>query len=113
MEAVAPPPRVSEPERTAEKEKNVERRAAKRATLKLSILVRNQAGEQEVSRTSDMSKRGVSVNLFMKLNVGDSVKIICPYDPRSGGIEQTAEVCWRSRYYNGDFPQTYGLRFIR
>jgi len=113
VEAVAPPPRVSEPERTAEKEKNVERRAAKRATLKLSILVRNQAGEQEVSRTSDMSKRGVSVNLFMKLNVGDSVKIICPYDPRSGGIEQTAEVCWRSRYYNGDFPQTYGLRFIR
>jgi hypothetical protein len=48
----------------------------------------------------------------MRLVVGDIVKIICPYDPRSGGIEQTAEVRWQSRYYNEDFPRTYGLRFL-
>jgi PilZ domain len=113
LEAVAPPPRARESEETAEKEKKVEKRATKRSSLKLSILVRNQAGEQEVSRTVDMSKLGVSVTLFMKLDVGNTVKIICPYDPRSGGIEQTAEVRRRSRYYNEDFPQTYGLRFVR
>jgi len=47
------------------------------------------------------------------LEVGTTVKIICPYDSSSGGIEQTAEVRWRSTYYNPDFPRTYGFRFIR
>jgi hypothetical protein len=112
-EAVAPPPRVRESERRAGKEKRVDTRAAKRSGLKLPILVRNQAGDQEISKTVDVSKLGVGVNLFMKLEVGETVKIICPYDAQSGGIEQTAEVRWRSRYYNDDFPRTYGLRFIR
>jgi hypothetical protein len=113
LEEVAPPPRVSEVERAAEEAKKVEKRAAKRSSLKLQILVRNQAGEQETSKIIDISKLGASVALFMNLNVGDTVKIICPYDPRSGGIEQTAQVQWRSRFYNSDFPRNYGLRFLR
>jgi PilZ domain len=113
VEGVAPPPRLPKSEIKAEKEKKAEIRAARRSSLKLPILVRKQAGEQEVSRTVDISKLGVGVTLFMKLDVGDTVKIICPYDPCSGGIEQTAEVRWRSPYYNDDFPRTYGLRFIR
>jgi len=112
--AVAPAARVGQSARVAEKqEKRVDKRAAKRSSLKLPIFVRNQAGEQELSTTVDISKLGVAVNLFMKLDVGDPLTIICPYDPRSGGIEQAAEVRWRSRYYNDDFPRTYGLRFIR
>jgi hypothetical protein len=113
VEAVAPPPRVRESARTAEKEKKLEKRAAKRSRLKLPILVRNQAGDRELSTTVDISKLGVAVSLFMKLDAGETVKIICPYDTRSGGIEQNAEVRWRSRYYNEDFPRTYGLRFTR
>jgi hypothetical protein len=109
--AVAPPPRVHELEKA--EQKKAEKRAVKRSSLKFAILVRSQTGEQEISKTADMSKFGVSVNLFMKLDVGNTVKMICPYDPRSGGIEQTAEVRWRSPYYNDDFPRTYGLRFIR
>jgi hypothetical protein len=112
-EAVAPPPRVRESARVVKKEEKVEKRAAKRSSLKLPILVRNQAGEQEISKTLDMSKLGVGVTLYMKLEVGDIVRIICPYDPQSGGIEQNAEVRWRSRYYNDDFPRSYGLHFIR
>jgi hypothetical protein len=112
-EAVAPPPRVRESARVVKKEEKVEKRAAKRSGLKLPILVRNQAGEQEISKTLDMSKLGVGVTLYMKLEVGDIVRIICPYDPQSGGIEQNAEVRWRSRYYNDDFPRSYGLHFIR
>jgi hypothetical protein len=112
-EAVAPLPGVRESERMAGTEKKADTRAAKRSSLKLPILVRNRAGEQEVSNTLNISKLGVGVALFMKLDVGDTVKIICPYDPQSGGIEQTAEIRWRSRYYNDDFPRTYGLRFIR
>jgi PilZ domain-containing protein len=113
VEAVVPPARAHESEKPAVIEKKTEKRTSRRSSLKFSILVRNQAGEEEVSKIVDMSKLGVGVNLFMKLEVGDIVKMICPYDPRSGGIEQTAEVRWRSRYYNQDFPQTYGLRFIR
>jgi hypothetical protein len=101
------------PEVEVQASKNVEKRMAKRSSLKLSILVRNQAGEQEVSKIVDVSKLGVSVQLFMTLSVGDLVKIEYPYDPRSPGIEQSAEVRWRSRYYNPDFPRTYGFRFIR
>lgn len=112
VESVAPPPRLRESEEAAEKKK-VEKRAARRSSLKLPILVRNQAGEQEVSKILDMSKLGVKVALYMKLDIGDTVRIIYPYDPRSSGIEQTAEVRWRSRYYNEDFPRTYGLRFTR
>jgi hypothetical protein len=112
-EAVAPPPRVRESERVKGKENKGEARAAKRSGLRLPILVRNQAGDHEISKTVDISKLGVGVPLFMKLEVGATVKIICPYDPQSGGIEQTAEVRWRSRNYNDNFPRTYGLRFIR
>lgn len=112
LDSVAPPPRVLESEK-AEEKKNAEKRAVKRSSLKFSILVRNQAGEQEVSKVVDISKSGVNVSLYMKLDVGDKVKMICPYDPRSGGIEQTAEVRWRSRYYSEDFPRSYGLRYIR
>ena len=102
-----------EPQEKTPADKMVEKRGAKRSSLKLSILVRNQAGEQEVSKIVDVSKLGVSVQLFMALSVGDIVKIEYPYDPRSAGIEQSAEVRWRSRYYNQDFPRTFGLRFIR
>jgi hypothetical protein len=112
-EAVAPPPRTRESERMAGTEKKADTRAAKRSSLKLPILVRNRAGDQEVSSTLNISKLGVGVALFMKLDVGDTVRIICPYNPQSGGIEQTAEIRWRGRYYNDDFPRTYGLRFIR
>jgi len=101
------------PEVEAQANKSVNNRMAKRSSLKLSILVRNQAHEQEVSKIVDVSKLGVSVQLFMTLSVGDLVKIEYPYDPRSVGIEQSAEVRWRSRYYNQDFPRTFGFRFIR
>ncbi len=107
VEAVTPPPRVRE------SESKVERRLAKRSSLTLPILVRNQAGDEEVSKTPNISKLGVAVTLHMTLEVGDLVKIICPYDVRSGGIEQTGEVRWRSRYYNDGFPRTYGIRYIR
>jgi PilZ domain len=107
-----PSPAIDSQEKTPV-DKMVEKRRAKRSSLKLSILVRNQIGEQEVSKIVDVSKLGVSVQLFMTLSVGDIVKIEYPYDPRSAGIEQSAEVRWRSRYYNQDFPRTFGLRFIR
>ena len=112
-EAVAPPPRVNQQKGIGGKEKKAERRVGRRSGLKLPILVRNQAGDQELSKIIDISKLGVGVTLFMKLEIGDTLKIVCPYDPRSVSIEQTAEVRWRSPYYNQDFPRTYGLRFIR
>ena len=112
-EAVAPTLRERRSSAREEEEKKGEKRTGKRSGLKLTILVRDQAGNQELSKTIDISKLGVGLTLFMKLDVGDTVKIVCPYDSVSTGIEQTAEVCWRSKYYNDDFPRTYGLRFVR
>jgi hypothetical protein len=86
VEGVAPPPRVPESEKIAGNEKKVSTRASKRSSLKLPILVRNQAGDQEISKTEDISKLGVGVTLFMNLEIGDTVKIICPYDSPIGGI---------------------------
>jgi hypothetical protein len=112
VKTVTPAPFGTESESTEETEKNIEKRATKRSQLKLPILVSNKAGQREESKIQDISKKGLSVPLFMKLDLGDTVKIIYPYDPRSGGIEQTAEVRWRSRFYSEDFPRTYGFRFV-
>lgn len=113
VEAIAPPLRVDGWERTNNtKNEKVERRAAKRSGMKLPALVRSPSGSQELSTTIGLSKSGACVTLFMTLEVGATVKMICPYDARLGGIEQTAEVRWRS-VPDPNFPRTYGFRFIR
>jgi hypothetical protein len=105
-EMVAPP-------RRADQHKKIEKRTAKRSQMKLPILVRTEAGEQEIAKTIDISKLGVCLPLYMTLKIGETLGIVCPYDSPAGGIEQKAEVCWRSQYYNQDFPRMYGLRFVR
>lgn len=95
------------------KESDTEKRVAKRSPIKLPILLRTEAGEKEITRTIDMSKRGLSLPLYVTLKVGATVGITCPYEPNEVGIEQKAEVCWRAQYYSPDFPRMYGLRFAR
>jgi hypothetical protein len=103
--AVAPGPVVGE------NEKRIEKRRHRRPLLKFSILVRNQQGEEEISKTEDISKGGLAVSLFMELGVGEMVKIVYPYDPRSQNVEQKAEVRRRGFRHLG-FPRIYGFRFV-
>ena len=105
-EPVAPKPRE------AEIHKFVERRKFKRMMLKLPIFVRNQEGEEEVSKTDNVSKGGVAVPLAMDLKIGEIVNVECPHTTEVPDILQKAEV-----RYRGTFPfdgrRLYGLMYIR
>ena len=105
-EPTAPPPRPVEVEK-----QQGERRAHKRLRLKLAILVRSQNGEEEITKTENLTKRGVAAILGIDLSVGERVNIVCPFTPGGQKIEQTAEVRWRDAYPLG-FRRTYGFRYI-
>ncbi|HET7840475.1 MAG TPA: PilZ domain-containing protein, partial [Terriglobia bacterium] len=103
-EPVAPKPREGQAK------KLVERRKFKRMMLRMPIYVRNEKGEEEVSKTDNVSKGGLAVPLAMELKVGDVVSVECPHTSERPDILQKAEV--RSR---GQFPfdgrRVYGLQY--
>jgi PilZ domain len=105
-EPVAPTPRA------AEIKKIVERRKFKRMLLRLPIYVKNQKGEEEVSKTDNVSKGGVAVPLAMELQVGDIVSVECPYTSGIPDILQKAEVRFRATFAFSD-RRIYGLKYIR
>lgn len=105
-EAVAPAPRV------AAVKKKTEKRADKRLGMKLPILVRNQRGEQEITKTENVSKGGVAVSLAMELAMGETLSVVCPYTQGGQGIEHKAAVRRRSTFTFGDM-RLYGLHYIR
>ncbi len=105
-EPVAPKPRE------AEVKKFVERRKFKRMLLRLPIYVRNEKGEEEVSKTDNVSKGGVAVPLAMELKVGDMVSVECPHTSERPDILQKAEVRFRAKFSFGD-RRVYGLMYIR
>jgi hypothetical protein len=96
----------------AKTEKPVEKRKNKRLGMKLPILVRGPFGQQEISKTEDVSKGGVAVSLAMELGVGDVVRVVYPYSPGGENIEQKMEVRRRATYAFGG-RRLYGLRLIR
>jgi hypothetical protein len=83
-------------------------RAYKRLALKLPILVRDQNGAQEVSKTENISKGGLAVSLGLKLEVGDVVTVCCPYTDGGQNLEQKAEVRSRITFFIGE-RWIYGL----
>jgi hypothetical protein len=89
-----------------------ERRVNRRPTINLPILVRSQRNEQEIRRTVNVSRGGVRVMLSMLLAVGDTVDVICPYDPTAENISQKARVRWRS-VEPFDAMWAYGLSYER
>lgn len=103
-DVVAPPPRVVPIRETAERRKN------KRVLLKLPIRVENSRGESEVLRTEDMCKAGLSVCMQVEVEVGEIVRVMCPYVEHGTNIEQRCEVRWRDPYPGGK-RRYYGLRF--
>ena len=88
----------------------VERRV-RRLALKLPILVRDKTGDQEVSKTENVSKGGVAVALGMELELGDIVTVCCPYSEGGQNVEQKAEVRHREVFFIGQ-RWIYGMRFI-
>lgn len=104
-EPVAPAPKE------AEAKKNIEKRREKRMGMKLPILVRNQKGEEEITKTENVSKGGAAVSLAMDLEVGDPLEILCPYTG-SQDIPQKAEVRRRAKFPFGG-KRLYGVHYLR
>jgi hypothetical protein len=86
-------------------------RAHKRLALKLPILVRDQRGGSELSKTENISKGGLAVGLGLKLEVGDVLTVCCPYSEGGQNLEQKAEVRSRITFFAGE-RWIYGLRYI-
>ena len=103
------PTREERPKKPPEKS---EKRVDKRLAMKLPILVRCEWGEEEVTKTEDLSKRGIAVNLAVNLNLGDRVEIICPYSEGGEKIWQTGEVRRRQAYPTCG-KRLYGIRYVR
>lgn len=105
-ELAAPAPRVVKVKKATEK------RTDKRLGMKLPILVRNQKGEEEKTKTENVSKGGFAVSLAMELTEGDVVTVVCPYTPGGQDIEQKAEVRRRAKFPFGGM-RLYGFRYVR
>jgi len=91
-------------------DRKTERRIFRRLTLKLPMMVRNQAGQMELGRTENISKGGIGVGLTMVLALGEYVTVVCPYSGAGNQIEQRAEVRRRFSLYGGQ-KWFYGFRY--
>ena len=103
--APAPPPVQMPPGAWAPK------RVYKRLALKLPLLVRDQKGRQEISKTENLSKGGLAVSLGLKLEVGDIVTVCCPYSEGGQNVEQKAQVRSRVTFFIGE-RWIYGICYI-
>ena len=92
-------------------DRTTERRIFRRLTLKLPVMVRNQAGQVELGRTENLSKGGIGVGLTLVLALGEYVTVVCPYSGAGNQIEQKMEVRRRFSLYGG-LKWFYGLRYV-
>lgn len=87
-----------------------ERRECKRLLIKLPILVKNQKGESEAARTENFSRGDLAVALALKLAVGDSVVVVCPFTSSGRNLERNAKVL-RSEGFAIKGRKVYGIRY--
>jgi hypothetical protein len=88
----------------------IERRIYKRMGVKLRTLIRNARGEEEITKTENLSKGGLAIILKMRLSLGEFVTVICPYTGSGQEFEQKAEVRYRAPHVAG-VNWFYGLRY--
>jgi len=114
VEAGRPPEPPPKPEAAAPKQPPgtwAHKRAFKRLAMKLPILVRDQKGVKELSKTECLSKGGLAVSLGLKLEVGDIVAVYCPYCEGGQNFEQKAEVRSCLTFFQGE-RWIYGLSYM-
>ena len=91
---------------------NAERRVHKRVAMKLPVQVRTHKGQEEISKTENISKGGLAVALQILLAVGEIVTVACPFTKDGENFPQKAEVR-RRVVMSPDSRWVYGLRYIR
>jgi hypothetical protein len=108
-----PPIEIAAPPPAGQKwDGNLERRAHKRVAMKLPVQVRSHKGQEEISKTENISKGGLAVALQIMLAVGEIVTVACPFTRGGENLLQKAEVRRRTAVAPGS-KWVYGLRYIR
>lgn len=100
---------VASPQRPAPAGEAANRRSDPRRGAKVSVQVRNVAGQEELSVTENVSPGGLAVSLAMDLKIGDAIQVIHPYSPASPKAATPATVRRRAAYPLGG-RRLYGLQ---
>jgi hypothetical protein len=100
---VAPPPLEVRQKRV------VNTRKHRRLPLHLPIYIRSERGEEETTRTENISVGGFAVILSMELQVGEKVVFTCPHVRDGQNIEQRAECRWGASVTPGGTRKIYGF----
>lgn len=96
------------PKPSAAAASGIERRIAKRLTVKLPLRVRLPDGCEEITRTENLSKTGVCFISAQAIGEGDLIMLTVGYAPGSSAPEISARVVWR-RPLEGQKHAVYGV----
>src|SRR5712692_2135638 len=81
-----------------------------RVSLRLPIRVRSYYGTEEIGKTENVSKGGLCFVSERNYEIGESVQVTCPFDPKGHNIEVRALVVRRGGM-EGSAHKIYGLRY--
>jgi PilZ domain len=96
-------------EKTRLRPSGVERRRAKRLTAKLPLRLRTTEGQEEITRTENLSKTGVCFYSRREIMTGDLVTLTVDYALGGPAREVRARVVW-GRAVGGDEQYLYGAQ---
>jgi hypothetical protein len=86
----------------------IEKRKAKRLTLKLPVRIRLADGQEATAGTENLSKIGLCVISGARMNVGDIIRLIFGYTEPGGGTEVLGQVV-RRQELAGTSRALYGV----
>ena len=72
-----------------------ERRRHRRIAMQLPVLIRDFWGGGEITKTEDVSKKGLCFASEKTYFVGQGIKAVCPYSPSHENIEMSARIVRR------------------
>ncbi len=98
-------------EKTRLRPAGVERRRAKRLTVKLPLRLRSAGNIEEITRTENLSKTGVCFYSKLQILTGEEIKVTVGYAPGSPANELRARVMW-GRAVGGDEQFLYGAELL-
>ncbi len=87
----------------------IERREAKRMTVKLPVRIRMEDGREHVARTENLSKTGVCFASDLEMKAGDTIRVTVGYAEGGQEGEMAARIVWR-KPVEGTSRALYGVR---
>ena len=86
------------------------KRRHRRAPLQLPALIRDYFGGVEMTQTENVSRGGLCFSSEVVYQVGQGLRVACPYDPSSRAIEIPARIV-RNIEFKGRNRRLYGVRY--